>query len=253
MSKLHELLAVEGELDSAYRIIIGETEHTFKAKHQLFFGYEKRLENFVEGSAEAPKEFQELTTTVIDKLYYFNSHCIKYFDAVLQKETTNQLAKADIMINGWLLAKDVPVTFLLGLENKLKAVREVYKNMPTLPNGISWLPDNMKGLNVWRMEHPEEKFKTAKTFKHKVLYEATDKHPAQIERWEENENVGKYITEKWSGLITSAKKAEILERFDNLIRAVKKARQRGNNCEVIKNKISQNIFDYILDGGNIEG
>jgi hypothetical protein len=248
MSKLHELLAVESDLDNIQKTIVAEAQNTFTKKPHMFFGFEKRLDNYNENLPEAPRERQELTTTVTDKLEYVNAHIIRYFDAVLQKELTNQTAKADIIIGETVLAKDVPTTFLLGLETKLKTIRALYESIPTLPSGIGWDKDTELGEDIYRARNSEKKYRTAKTFKHKVLYEATDHHPAQIERWEENENVGMYITDKWTGLISPAQKSDYLGRLDLLIRAVKKARQRGNNTQVVKTKIARDLFSYVMEG-----
>jgi len=246
MAKLHELLAVESDLENVSKNTVAEALNTFTKKPHMFFGYEKRLENFNENLPEAPRERQELTTTVKDKIDYVNQHIARYFDAVLQKECTNQIAKADIIINGNIIAKDIPATFLLGLETKFKSIRALYDAIPTLPSGIGWDVDVTMGEDVFRSSNPEKKYRTAKTFKHKVLYEATDHHPAQIERWEENENIGMYITDKWTGLISVAQKSELLERMDILIRAIKKARQRGNNTPVVKEKIATTLFNYVI-------
>lgn len=247
MAKLHELLAVEGDLEGTYKKILEETTTTFAKKPGLFFGFSKELEMFADsaGGLETPNEYQELTDTVHSKLEYTASSVKRYFDAVLQKEMTNQTARADLVVDGKVIADLLPATFLLGLETKLKALRKVYEAIPTLAPGKKWVPDPTKGEHVYLTDRPDEKFKTAKTFKHKVLYEATDKHPAQIEKWEETENVGKYVTTTWSGMLTSAEKSEMIGRLDKLLRAVKKARQRANTAEVVKGSIGDKLFAFI--------
>lgn len=245
MAKLHELLAVEGDLEGTNKAILAETTHSFAKKPGLFFGFHKRLEMFDEDAPEPPAEIQEMTSTVMEKMRYAAGHIIRYLDAILQKEATNQLAQADLVVDGEVIAKDLPATFLLGLEARLKKVREVVAAMPTLPVGKKWEIDPTRGEDVYRCVTPDEKFKTAKTFRHKVLYEATEHHPAQIEKWEETENVGKYIVDTWSGMITSAQKSTLLGRLDKLIQGAKKARQRANTQEVIKLKIGDELFKYL--------
>jgi len=245
MPKLHELLAVEGDLEGTYKKVLEEAKVTFSKKPAHFFGRHKKLEMFDENAPEAPDEFQEMGTTVHDNLVYVADHIIRYFDAVLQKEKTNQAATGDIIVDGVVIAEGLPATFLLGLETRLKMIRAMYEATPTLPPGLKWLPDPNRGEHVFVMANPEEKFKTAKTFKHKVLYDATDKHPAQIEKWEEVENVGKYSTETWSGMISVAEKSILLGRIDKLIRAVKKGRQRANTQEVVEMNVGKKFFDFI--------
>ena len=142
MPKLHELLAVEGDLEGTYKKIVDEAKVTFDKKGAHFFGVHRRLEMFDEDLPKAPDEHQEMVTTVHDKLEYVNEHVVRYFDAVLQKERTNQDAKADIVVDGVSLAKDLPATFLLGLENKLKNVRSLFQAIPTLPPGRKWEKDS---------------------------------------------------------------------------------------------------------------
>lgn len=246
MSKLHEVLAVEPDLMAVYRDAIEEAKKTFKQKPNMFVGFNRQCQMFdPEKQSEAPPdENQHMESSVSDKLGYVSDHISRYFNAVYQKEATNQVASSDLVVNGTVLASQVPATFLLGLETKLKKIEEMYKAIPTLPPGIEWNYDPT--LGAYKMENPEINMKTAKTFQHKVLYEATDKHPAQIEKWEETVNVGKYVRHVWSGMFSSADKAEVLQRIEDLIKAVKEARMRANNVDVIGHgNIGNALMDYI--------
>jgi hypothetical protein len=192
-----------------------------------------------------PDEHQALASTVNDKLRWVASNVARYFDTNLEKESTNQTAKADLEVDGNLIAADLPATFLLGLETKLQKLRPVYEAIPVLPPSMEWDDAPDMGADVRKAKHPDIKYKTAKTFKHKVLYEATEQHPAQIERWEETVNTGESTREMWSGMLTTSEKAMILQRLDALLQAVKKARQRANNIVVVKKKVAMDLFSYI--------
>ena len=243
--KLHELLAVEADLEGKAKLIIGETMAVFKGKPNLFLGSVRTYQPFREDGISYPEEHQAITTTVGDKLSYASKSIEPWFDALAQKEATNQMAKSDLVVDGEVLATDVPATMLLSLESRLKMVRGVYENIPTLAMGVEWKEDNTRGKGVFVAVHPEEAFKTSKTTKSKVLYEATKEHPAQIDKWEETENVGKYTKNVWCGMITPTRKAELIERVDNLLRAVKKARQRANSTEVKDIHIGKVLMGYI--------
>ena len=245
MAKLHELLAVEGDLEGIYKKILDETARTFTKKVDRFFGAVRTMEWFEEGNPPVPAEHQALTTTVKDKLDYQKNAVIRYFDALLQKERTNQDAKADIIIDGVTIASGLPATFLLGLESRLKRVREVYDKIPTLPPNIKWEKDTTKGDDIYSRIHPEEQLKTEKIFKVQVLYDATKEHPAQVEKIPETKNVGVYKKEVWAGLLSPADKSALLGKIDKLIQAVKKARQRANTTEVVKTTIGKELFTYI--------
>lgn len=245
MAKLHELLSVEGDLEGIYKKILDETAQTFTKKVDRFFGAVRTMEWFEEGNPPVPAEHQALTTTVKDKLDYQKNAVIRYFDALLQKERTNQDARADIIIDGVPIASDLPATFLLGLESRLKRVREIYDKIPTLPPNIKWEKDETKGDDIYSRVHPEEQLKTEKIFKVQVLYDATKEHPAQVEKIPETKNVGVYKKEVWTGLLSPADKLALLGKIDRLIQAVKKARQRANTTEVVKLTIGKELFGYI--------
>ena len=175
-------------------------------------------------------------------LYYSIAH---YYDALLQKESTNQIAVADLVVDGNIIASGLPATFLLGMESRLKKLRDVYVQIPTLAVGTEWRKDEGKGDGVWVIANPEETMKTQKTTKSEVLYEATEFHPAQIDKWDETKNVGKFTRVVWSGMVTPARKSQLLDRIDNLLRAVKKARQRANSTKVQKVSVGKEIMNFI--------
>ncbi len=244
-SVLHELLAVEGDLDGAHKKILQETKATFLKKKDHFMGHHRKLSMFVDDNIEHPEQYKKIDTTVGEKLSHMQKTEIRYFNAMLQKEATNQTATADLVIDGKILGKDLPATFLLGMESRLKHLREVYEAIPTLQPGISWIPDESQGKNIYKTEKPEEALKTETVVEPVVLYKATDRHPAQVKEVSKTNNVGKYVTYAWSGMVSPAEKSIYLEKIDKLIRAFKKARQRANTTEVVNRSIGKEIFTYI--------
>ena len=248
MAKMHELLAVESDLAGNYKRVRDEGINTLSKKPDHFFGHHKSLLMFDESRKNeeaSAAQHKEMTTTVSEKIEWVNDSAINYFDALLQKESTNQTAKADLVIDGRTMAKDVPATFLLGMETKLREVRQLYEAAPTLPPGVKWEHAEQDGRGVWRTANPEVTEKTEKTVEHKIIVPATDKHPAQVEKWTANKVIGQFTTTKVSGAWTVAQKADCLGRIDKLLRAVKKARQRANTVEVVERKIAKELFDYI--------
>lgn len=245
MSKLHEVLAVESDLKEVSKKVSEEAKKTFSGKPQHFLGAIRSVQMFDENAPVEADQHQAMVTTVHDKLDYLREHVSKFLDVVLQKESTNQVARADIIVDDQTIASDVPATYLLGLESKLADLRHVYDQIPTLQPGVEWELDASRGEGVYRSKYPEEKVKTAKTVRHKVLYEATKEHPAQIEKWTEDEKVGKITINTWSSMLTPAEKSKLLGRIDKLIRAVKKARQRANGETVLKAEIGSSLFGYI--------
>jgi len=244
-SLLHELLAVEGDLEGAHKKIIEETKNTFTKKSDHFLGQHRRYEAFIEDGIDYPEEEKAIDTTVKDKLSHMQKTEVRYFDAILQKEATNQVAKADLIVDGITLGTNLPATFLLGMETRLKYLRTVYEAIPTLAPGISWELDTSIGKNIYKAAKPIEKLRTETVVEPVVLYEATKEHPAQVKEVSKVNNIGKYITNSWSGMISPAEKSILLEKIDKLIRAFKKARQRANTTETLNINIGEEIFKFI--------
>lgn len=244
-SVLHELLAVEGDLDGAHKKILEETRVTFTKKQDHFMGQHRKLEMFVEDGINYPEEHKAIDTTVQEKLDYMKKTEIRYFDAMLQKEATNQTARADLVIDGITIGSSLPATFLLGMETRLKYLRSAYEVIPTLQPGVEWEKDASQGHSIYKIAKPTEKLKTETIIEPVVLYKATKEHPAQIKEVSKVITVGKYILTSWSGMITPAEKSALLEKIDKLIRAFKQARQRANTTEVVKTSIGKELFAYI--------
>lgn len=247
MPELHEILAVEGDRQGNAKRVSAEARHTFDNKPNLFTSSLKSTRMFAEDSAPVPDEHIAMVSTVAEKLLYVADSVGAYFNIVFQKDSANQRAVASVEINGVVLIADAPVTWLLGMETKLRDLRSTFEAIPTLQAGTYWEEDPaFEKKGVFRSRYPKENFKTKKEVLHKVLYEATGSHPAQIETWNEMVNTGLSTENIWSGMISPADKSEFLSRIDTLIQAVKKARQRANSTHVETANVGQTIFNYIL-------
>jgi len=260
-AKLHELLAALNDADSRSKRVQQEAIDTFTKKSNHFMGTHRTLKMFDVKDANlegANEQHQILTTTVGAKLGYLRKDITRWYDAFLQKEATNQDARADFIVGGVTIAKDLPAAFFLGMEKELKALRAVYEAIPTLAPGIKWeadktlsAQDNSKG--VFRNANPIKKLKTKQTIEHKVLVPADEHHPAQVEKWAENAPIGEFTEETFCGMITPADKSAMLQRVTKMIASVRKARMRANTAEVKKLHVGKAIFKYIHDiDGNLE-
>ena len=245
MSKLHELLPAESALQSQMQKIEIESKGVFN-KNELFLGLVKVTTMLDENrSNEDLTENKQVTTTVPDRLAYTKDYIVRCYDAFLQKEEANQRAKADIVLeDGTVLAKDVPACALLGFESKLAQFRQMLESVPTLQPGIAW--EESDTPNVYKDKHGITKMKTEKTKKFVTVAPATDKHPAQVEKWDADVPVAKINEHSFSGMVTSAYKKNLLGKCDALIIAVKSARQRANDVEVSNITIGKRMMDFVL-------
>jgi len=244
MGQIHELLAVEPELKATAAKIQQETAHTFMQKKDHFIGIFRTYEPVSDGGERLENENKELITTVREKLEHTHKIMERYWDLSYQKELANREAKADIVINGVELAKDVPATMLLQLEKQLRELKTIYFAIPTLTPGPAWKRTE-ENPDVWNHEKPR-KARTQKRTEPRIVVPATDKHPAQIREYTEDLVVGHWNEKILSGEWTPSEKSSICERLDTLISAVKTARARANQQEVPNSYISKNLFDFIL-------
>ena len=67
-----------------------------------------------------------------------------------------------------------------------------------------------------------------------------------MQAFTEDERVGAWTTMIHSGMLTPFEKRKYVDRIDTLLRAVKQARQRANDTEVVSSNIGEKIFNYIL-------
>lgn len=253
MGKQFEVLAVEKDLEATAKSVVEEGVQTFIKKVHLFDGHHKELKFFEEGKdkeAEAFTEDLKVDTTVKEKLDYLWLHLSNLLDCVAQKEVTNTVAKADVIVDGVTILKAVPATLLLNLETRLKNLRNLYLTIPTLTPGVKWEIDKThEKPEVYKAVNQEVKSKTKKETKSKILVDATKEHPAQIDKWYEEAVIGNFYLDRWSGRTSPAQKSNWIGRIDALLKAVKKARQRANDVEVINFDIAKVLYDTI----HIEG
>ena len=249
MAELHQVLAVDKDIEAIARKIRTETIVTFTKKTELFSGHLKTLNMFDDaraGEAEALTETKKVTTTVPDRLKYTTESLVRYFDCLLHKEGTNQLAKADVIVDNQALLKDVPATMLLAMERELKLLREMYETIPTLAPGVDWETDPNYGDHIWKTTTPRKAHRTEKTLQVISLAKATKEHKEQVQVQSVDVPVGQWTQHNWSGLIHPVDKSKLLGRVDNLIQAVKTARSVANKQEVIDVKnFGSTIMKYI--------
>ena len=255
MGKLYEVLAVEGDFQAKASKLITEVKATFANKENLFKGKTRTLSLFdqspereVENKALEAKDSTSIKVeaTVPDSLNYLGTILADYWDVMYQKEATNQLANADIVADdGTVLATSVPVTFLLCMENRLKDLRPVLEAIPTLAPGVSWALDANYGAYISKAPETSD-VKTKDEVDHKVIVPVTGNVPAQVVAVKQTVNIGKYTTNEWSGMISSAQKAHLLADFDALYGAVKKARQRANAVDVVTAKVGAGLVNAWL-------
>jgi len=253
-AKLHELLAVEKDRKGTAQKIIFETTETFVKKNAHFDGFSRTYDPKTEDPEMFDAEQSRVVTTVPEKLSYFQKHIATLFDVLLQKELSNSSAKADIVVKDeatdedTVLAKAVPVQALVQLENYLEQVRSsVYDTIPTLDPKFDWEQDEKAGTGYWKTSETRKR-KTKKIQDFVVVVPTTPEHPAIVKEITKDVYTGDWVERHFSGRISPARKSELLGNISRLIEAVKKARARANNIDVLNGHLGQRLFQFIENG-----
>lgn len=240
--KQHQLIITEPEKRGAYDKIKQETLKTFRGG-DLFKGIQKTYKPKADGGDPLPDDKKDIVTTVAAKLDWTQKVVIDMLDFEATRDRTNMVAKADLEVNGVMLAKDVPCTTLLSLEKRLKEIRDYYDAIPTLDLSQSWEPmENRPDVSQYG---PVIQYRYIKQMRGVTLKEATKEHPAQVKEVIDDVMVGTYSTMYFSGEMHPGEKAAYLGRIDVLIESVKRARMKANETDTQDLKIGKAIFEFI--------
>lgn len=242
MSKLNQVLAIEKRTKQLANKRLTVLHRQSRAQ-AMFSGFSKIYEPKEEDAETFPPESQIVQKKVPDSLKELRLILSDLFDVTLTKDSANQEAKANIVVDDITIVSDVPATTLLFLEKQLIDINTYVNDLPTLDPAYVWNMDEGSGL-----------FKTAALKTHKtrkvqraiVLYDATPEHPAQTQLISEDVIIGHWNTVRQSGAIPEAQKRQIVERVEKLIKAVKFAREKANTQEAPNRSLGTEVFNYLL-------
>lgn len=242
---IHQKLAVLTPRQMRLKTVSEETFHFFKEKSSLLDASVKTTVAIDDATKALHDgvEYKERTTSVEARLAYQFGVFVEEIDIVATIDRANQTAKADLVVDGKTIAKDLPVATLMSIEARLQAARAMIINAPTLQEGIAWEADLTKGRGVYITKHPIVRKKTEKTIVPVTLAPATDKHPAQVTTVNKDLPVATITELQESGRTTSARKAELLDNIQKYEDACKTARQKANETPAPDFNIGDLIFN----------
>jgi hypothetical protein len=241
--RLNHVIAIEKGVKNQSNVEITAAYHELQ-KVALFSGIARTYEPKDEDGDKFPPEHQKVQRLANDLLAFTATSMSKYWDITLTKDRANCDARANVTVDGKVILKDAPVTFLIFLEKQLGDLSTMVKKLPTLDAGETWKHD--ASTNAYATESSET-IKTKKVPKAFVKAQATKEHPAQVETFTEDIVIGKWRTVKYSGAIPAQRIAEILERITKLQAAVKFAREDANSIDVQDLHIGKTVFDHLFE------
>jgi hypothetical protein len=244
--KLHEFLGAQKQ-------VFGQAE---KVRTDLLATFDKRKHLFGEGLKQFQPDGEDkkpvieaqstLQTTIPQELRWMQPIIAKALDSEATIDQGNTVAKADVVLDDdSVLLRDVPATQLLQLDKRLGELHQFVTAIPTLDPAKGFTRAKDRGVGVYQAREVTKR-RTSKEQTPLVLAPATEKHPAQVQLITKDVEIGTIIEQEWSGLLTPATKAKVLERLEELRRAVKQARARANDVIVEEQHIGDKLLGYVF-------
>lgn len=243
MLKLNQIVALEKGLKDRTLAAVTRIYHDLQ-KPQLFTGLERVYQPKDEEGEKLPPESTSVQYVVDERLTRVAEELASLFDVVATKEKGNMSATADVKIGDKVIVPDASVPLLLFLEKQLVHFRTIVSTVPVLDRAEVWEADANSG-GQWRTS-PTQTMRNKKVLRNHVKAEATDRHPAQVETYNEDVQVGTWTVTKFSGAVPGKHRDDLVQRVNDLLDAVKAAKEEANGAEVDQVKISDKVFMYLL-------
>ncbi|MEV4468095.1 hypothetical protein ACFFR3_26640 [Nonomuraea salmonea] len=242
MTKLNQILAVEKGVKSDVQRKVTDAYHQIQ-KAPLLSGLSRTYQPIDDEGERLPPESTRVQVQAEEVLKGVGTTLTRLFDVTATKDWANCEAKASVRVDGEVLLEDVPVTYLLFLEKQLTDVYTFVSKLPTLDPAETWSRD--EATDTWRTD-PVKTTRTKKVPRNHVLAEATEKHPAQVQVYNEDVVVGYWTKVAFSGALPQRRVNELLTRVQKLQDAVKYAREEANGTQVVDRKIGDKVFTYLF-------
>lgn len=242
LAKLNQIIAVEKGVKSTVSREVTDSYHQLQ-KATLLTGISRTYTPRDDEGDKLPAEYTKVQVNAMDVVRQSAARLTELFDITATKDCTNQVAVADVVVDGKTLVSKVPVTYLLFLEKQLTDLHTLIKKLPLLDGSEDWHMDEAQGCYA---TEPVQTTRTKKIPRNHVKAEATEKHPAQVEVFYEDVIVGNWRTVKLSGAVPAPTVAVLLGRVEKLQAAVKFAREEANETTAVEKKVGDAIFQYLL-------
>lgn len=246
MTQLNQIVAVRQGVQARTHAAVTKAHHDAQ-KTAPMAGLSRVYSPKDELGDQLPAESTRVQIRTHNLVTDFSRALTDFLDVSATLDWGNCTSKADVVVDGYTVIPDAPITFLMFLEKQLVDIRTFFQKLQTLDPSENWQWDQANG---WWRSDPQSRNSTKKVRRNHVKAEATDKHPAQVEVYTEDEIVGTWTTTKFSGAIPEQERATLVERVHKLQDAVKHARELANSSQVHGMRVGDSLFSYLLGGGS---
>lgn len=210
-------------------------------KPQLFAGLTRAYQPRDENGDQLPSESTLVQVRAEQVLRDVSAALIPLCDITLAKDAGNSQARANVVVDDETVLTDVPATYLLFLEKQLTDLHTFMAHLPLLDPAERW---ELNGDTY--QTPPVTTVRTRKVPTPYVMYPATDKHPAQVERVDQDVPVGDWTLIRYSGAVSASRQRELLDRVTKLRLAVREAREEANRVEAGNPEAGAAVFAWLL-------
>lgn len=214
-------------------------------KPALFTGIAREYTPKAEDGTPLPSESQQVQQVASSLLNSVAADMTSYWDITATRDAGNVLARADVKVRGQVILENVPTSTLLFLEKQLIDVRTFVTACPTLDSAKEWVTDEVTGIS--KTPRPVETTRSEKVEETAVVVQPTERHPAQVRDRVKDLIVGTWATTHFSGAFTLAQQHTLVGRINELIDAVKIAREEANTIMVDDVRVGDALFGFLLD------
>src|SRR6188508_2919115 len=128
---LNKLIAIESGVKTGAKRKETDLYHVLQ-KNTLLNGINRTYQPKDDDGDKLPSETTLVQVKVEKVIKELSTELTRLFDVTLTKEVGNSNAKADVTVDGKVLLKQVPVTYLLFLEKQLVDINTFVGKLPVL-------------------------------------------------------------------------------------------------------------------------
>ena len=243
MARLNQIIAIANTKKTKVATALSAINSVL-SRADLFSGLDRKYQSLDDEGEKLPPETKIIQKTASEVIVAAKSELTELLDVIATQEFANCDAKADIVVDGVTVARQVPVSYMLFLEKQVDVVKGIVQKIPVLTQDVKWnrsVSDN----NIF-VTDPVTTNRTKKVPKSFTKSPATEYHPAQVEMFTEDVIVGTWSKIDTSSAIPASERDAMLKKIESLREAVKMAREEANSITVTDQKIGKSVLDFVF-------
>jgi hypothetical protein len=240
--KLNQVIAIEKGIKAKAQQELTQAHHGLQ-KPELLAGLSRSYEPKDAEGDKLPSEETKVQIRAEELVQQTGKMLAELFDITATKDATNCEAFGDVVVGETKLLEKVPVSSLLFLEKQLVDIHTFVKKLPVLDAAFDWEYDRAKDCMKTK---PVQSQRTKKVLKAFQKSPATDKHPAQVETFNEDVVEGHWTTTRLSGALEQKRVKTLLSRVEELQKAVKIARENANMHDAVQKNVGDTVFSFLF-------